>query len=162
MRFHLEHHFDAPVERVERAVLEPDFQERLLDLPNVGHREVTELTEHEDGTVRRVVAYTFGGELPGPVQKVVGGKTASWDEVGVFDPGRHEWRFVIRPRMPVPFECAGSYLFKPNGGGTLRGVEVDLTVKVPVVGRLVENAIRDGLVKTMDAEAAILADYLTR
>lgn len=161
MRFALDHRFDASLQRVEQAVLDPAYQERLRDLPNVAERRVLEQADQPDGTVRRVVAYTFAGDLPGPVTAAIGGDRISWDEVAIFHPDVHEWRFEVRPHVfEGRFECRGRYRFEPAGAATLRHVEVDLRVKVPFVGSRVERAIRDGLVETMDAEARILAEHL--
>ncbi len=161
MRFVLDHRFDAALERVEQAVLDPAYQERLRDLPNVSERRVLEQADRPDGTVKRVVAYRFAGHLPAPVVAAIGSDQISWDEVAVFHPDAHEWRFEVQPHVfEGRFECRGWYRFESAGAATLRHMEVDLKVKVPFVGSRAERAIRDGLVETMDAEARILAEHL--
>lgn len=157
----MEHHIDATPDRVAAAMVEPEFEERLAKLPNVGERVVNELTREPDGSMHRVVHYKFGGNLPTAVVKAIGGDTITWDEIGDYDPRRREWRFRIVPKVfRGGFDAHGSYAFAPEGDGTKRIVEIDMRVKVPVVGRLVERAIRDGLVETLDAEARLLQEYL--
>lgn len=161
MRFSIRHRFDHPVDRVAAAVLESAYQDQLAGLPHVAERVVTEQTQRADGTVHRVVHYRFGGDLPAPVVRAVGGEVVTWDEVGDYDPATREWRFEIRPKVfRGGFEAHGTYRFVPEGRGAARDVVVEMRVKVPVVGRLVERTIRDGLVDTLDAEARILARYL--
>lgn len=161
MRFTLEHGFDAPVEAVEKASNSADYQERLGDLPNLGERRVKELKKHPDGSMHRVVHYKLGSQLPVPVVAVIG-SAATWDEVADFDPANHEWTFEIKPHvLSGRIECRGRYTFEPDGEQTKRTVEVDLKVKVPLVGGRVEKEIAKGLRETMDAEARLLVDYLS-
>lgn len=161
MRFTFSDRFDAPLERVEEAVLSDEYNERLKDLPNIDERVVTEQRTRSDGSIRRVVHYKFGGRLPPAVEKVLGGSMVSWDEVGVFDPGNHEWTFEIEPHVLADrFECHGTYTFRTDGEATVREVAVELKVKIPVVGGRVENAISEGLEETLHAEGRALAEYL--
>jgi len=161
MQIRLEHRIDASVEEVERATLDDTFQLRLTSLPNVHERRILSQDERQDGTVHRVVRYRFGGNIPAPVLRAIGGATVSWDEEGTFDPAAHEWRFVIHPHvMKGRLECDGRYSFSPQGNETLRVVQADVTVKVPLVGRRVERFIADGLTDTMNAEARILEAFI--
>ncbi len=162
MRFTLEHRFDAPVDVVAKVANDPDFQQTLADLPNVGERRVTELIEHPDGSIHRVVRYTLGSQLPAPVVAVLG-QTATWDEIGDYDPSTHQWTFQIKPHvLGGRLECRGRYAFVADGEATKRVVDVDLKVKVPLVGGRAEREIKKGLVDTMEAEAQLLAEYLNR
>jgi hypothetical protein len=162
MRFSLEHRFDAPVDVVERAANDDAYQATLTDLPNLGERRVTELTQHPDGSIHRVARYKLGSQLPAPVVAVLG-QTATWDEIADFDPATHTWTFRIAPHILAGrIACHGSYVFVPetDGNGTRRTVEVDLEVRVPLFGGRAEREIRKGLVETMDAEARLLSDFL--
>lgn len=160
MRFSLEHHFDAPVDVVETASNDTAYQDRLANLPNLGERNVTKLDHHPDGSIDRVTHYKLGSQLPAPVVAVIG-SAATWDEVATFDPGKREWTFRIRPQVLAGrIDCKGLYRFVPDGDRTKRIVEVDLRVKVPLVGGRVEREIGKGLKETMDAEARILSEYI--
>ena len=160
MRFTLEHHFDAPVDIVEKASNDPAYVERLSDLPNLGERRVTRFEEHSDGSIDRVVHYKLGSQLPAAVVAVIG-SAATWDEIACFDPSGHEWTFEIRPNvMKGRIDCRGRYRFVPDGNGTKRTVEVDLKVKVPLVGGRVEREIGKGLTETLEAEAELLTEFL--
>jgi hypothetical protein len=162
MRFTLEHTFDAPIDVVEKASNSPDYQQMLDDLPNLGKRKVTSLEEHTDGSMHRVTHYTLGAQLPAPVVAVLG-QSATWDEVADYDPATHTWTFEIKPHvLGGRLKCHGNYRFQEDGQQTTRVVEVDVKVKVPLVGGRVENEIRKGLVETMDAEATLLQEYLSR
>lgn len=162
MRFSLEHHFSAPVDVVEKASNDRAYQDQLDDLPNIAERRVTHLEERPDGSIHRVVRYRLGAQLPAPVAAVIG-PAASWDEVGDFDATTHEWTFEIRPHVLAGrILCNGRYAFEPDGDGTKRLVDIDLKVKIPLVGGRVEKEIRKGLTETMDAEAKLLEDYLSK
>lgn len=161
MRFTVSDRFDASLERVEQAILEPEYQKRLEHLPNVAERNLVEQVEAPDGTVNRVVYYRFGGRIPSAVTSAIGTDEISWDERSVFDPATHTWRFEIHPHAARDrFACRGSWVLAEDGAGTARTVTVELQVKVPIVARLVENAIAQGLRETLEAEAKILSDYV--
>jgi len=161
VRLHLEHRIDAPVDVVERASLDPAFEERLKTLPNVAERTVTSREDQHDGRIHRVVRYRFTGPIPAPVIKAIGGSIISWEEIGDYDPDSHEWSFEIKPHiLPGRIRCNGRYAFEAEGDATLRTVDVDLKVSVPLVGGRVEKVIASGLRDNMNAEAELLASYV--
>lgn len=158
VRIHLEHRIDAPLDVVERASLDPRFDDELAELPNVAERSVRQRDVHPDGTIHRVVRYRFTGPIPAPVVKALGGGVIGWDEIGDFDPSRHEWTFEIRPHVFAGrIRCHGRYAFAERDGATVRVVDVDLKVSVPFVGGRVEKVIADGLKENLEAEARLLA-----
>jgi hypothetical protein len=161
MRFALRHRFDAPRARVELATIDPAYEQRLETLPNLGERRLVEEERRADGTIRRVVFYRLRADLSPAVTRAIGTKDVTWDEISEFDPARHEWRFTIRPKVfASKFDADGVYRFREEGSATVRDVEVEVRVRVPVVGRLVEKAIGQGLVENLDAEARMLAEHL--
>lgn len=161
MQLRLEHRIEAALQDVETATLSDEFQVRLTSLPNIHERRVLSQERDDDGTIHRVVRYRFGGSLPAPVLRAIGGAAVSWDEEGTFDPQAHEWRFVIHPHvMAGRLSCGGRYAFRGDDAGTLRLVDVEIEAKVPLVGRRVEKFIADGLTDTMDAEARMLDQFL--
>lgn len=161
MRITVSDAFDAPIGRVEEAVLSDGYQEMLSDLPNVAEREVREQKAGAKGRVHRVIYYKFGGTLPGPAAAVVGGETVSWDEESDWNPDTHTWDITIKPHVAQDkFSATGTMAFIEDGETTVRRVEVDVEVKVPFVGRLVEKVIADGMKQTMQAEADKLREYL--
>lgn len=161
MRLTLEHRIDAPLDEVEQATLDEDFQRRLTSLPNVHERRVLSVETRADGTVHRVVRYAFAGPVPTPVLSAIGASIVSWDETATFDPDAHEWRFDIQPHfMRGRLLCSGRYAFVPAGEATDRIVEADITVKVPLVGGRVERFIGQSLTTTMGAEAGMLSEYV--
>jgi hypothetical protein len=124
---------------------------------------VRQREDRPDGTIHRVVRYRFTGPVPAPVVKAIGGAAIGWDEIGDFDPARHEWEFEIRPHVLAGrIMCEGRYGFVPDGDATKRIVDVDLKVRVPLVGGRVEKVIADGLKDNMNAEANILASYVLK
>lgn len=161
MRLTLEHRIDAPLDEVEQATLDEDFQRRLTSLPNVHERRVLSVDKRPDGCVHRVVRYAFSGPVPTPVLSAIGASIVSWDETSTFDPAAHEWRFEIQPHfMRGRLQCSGRYAFVAAGEATDRIVEADITVKVPLVGGRVERFIGQSLTTTLGAEADMLSEYL--
>jgi hypothetical protein len=161
VHLHLEHRIDAPLDAVVRASLDPAFEAALNDLPNVAERTVTERQDGPDGSIHRVVRYRFAGPIPAPALKAIGGAIISWDEIGDYDPNNHEWRFEIRPHIfPGRITCNGRYCFVRDGDATVRAVDADMKVNVPLVGGRVEKALAQGLRDNMSAEAELLGRYV--
>ncbi len=163
MRFSLTHRFEAPLDEVERLANSGDFQAELDLLPNVGSRHLLELTAREDGSMHRVTKYSLGSQLPAPVVAVLG-QSATWNEIADYDPSSHTWTFRIEPHvLGGQLDCHGTYTFEADGpDATKRTVDVEITVKVPIVGGRAEREIKKGLVETMEAEAELLAEHLNR
>ena len=161
MRFRLEHRFDAPLERVERAILDPSFDAQLAELPNVKERSVLEHEDRPDGSVHRKVRYRLHASLPSAVTRVIGTHDVQWVEASDFDPATHTWRFEIHPDLRgVGFDCRGTITLRSQGPGTVRELSGEVKVKVPLLGGRVEKAIVEGLTENMDAESELLARFL--
>lgn len=161
MRIAFTDRIPAPLDVVEAAILEASFQQRLRGLPNVAERAVTLQEERPDGTVRRIARYRYGGDLPAGVERAVGTSALTWDEVGVFHPSRHEWTFEVEPHVfSGRLECRGTYRLRSEGEATIREIDLDVRVNVPIVGARAERAIAEGLEETIRAEGEILSTYL--
>lgn len=163
MRFTVSDEFDAGVDEVERAVLDPEFQKRLVRLPNVSQRSVVSQETSEDGRIHRTVFYKFGGTLPSAARTFLGTTELTWDEVAIFDPSTHEWEFEVKPyAMADRIECRGLQTYTDHGDGSRRDADLELKVKMLLVGGAVENAIRGGLEQTLHAEAQMLREFLAQ
>ena len=94
MRFSVEQVFPGPLERVEAALLDSAFLERLATLPKLGAPQLLDVTENGT-TVRRRVRYRFAGDLSPAVTAVVDPAKLTWVEDAVVDRTTHRTTFRI-------------------------------------------------------------------
>jgi len=165
MRFRFQH--SLPTDRVglERAFLEPAFGSFLV-VHHPGLRRAENRVDADDG---RVVSGVLTLEAEPRAYKVAG--RAVWTRQGVlcchwrYDRERGEGRFENHPNIPATLKA----LFVNHGtmrveesepGAVLRVFELEILVRLPVVGRLAERAVFRGGLEMMDQEARLLARFL--
>lgn len=81
-------------------------------------------------------------DAPGPVKKIFG-STQHVSDSGAYDPAASTYTFTVRPgTMPDKVKIGGVVTVTDNGDGTSARVnEVDVSVKIFGLGRLVEGTI---------------------
>lgn len=160
MRFHLEQDFDVPLQQVEDAYVDPEFIERLAELPRLGHPELID-QERDGALVRQRVRYRFEGDLSSAVTRVVDPSRLTWVEETVLDRRVHRTTFVIRPdHYGNRLEASGTFTLHGHGTRTRRVTDGDLRVHVPFVGGKVERAIVSGLAEHAAREVELLTAWL--
>jgi len=160
VRFRIEQRFDAPLEQVEAALLDPAFLERLATLPTLGRPELLDQRE-EGGLVRRRIRYAFVGELSSAVTAVVDPAKLTWVEDSTLDRHTHGTTFRIVPdHYRDRLAASGTFVLQSAGGGTRRVAEGDLRVRFPLVGSKVERAIVSGLREHAAAEERAMREWL--
>ena len=161
MRFSLEQQLPGAIDDVLAALLDPEFLRCLGDLPNLGAPEVLSQERAGDVVVQRV-HYAFTGSLSAAVTRVIDPKKVTWVDETTYDLGVRQATFRIIPdHYGNKLRCHGTHVFTSRAdGGTIRNVEGELTVKVPLVGRIVERAIASGLEDHLRAEADLLAEWV--
>ena len=161
MRFRLEQTLAGPIDTVARAFTEPGFYEARAGLPKLGRPEVLSRTEDGD-VVNLEVRYRFTGDLSAAARKVVDPVKLSWVERSTHDLAHHHVEFQLVPdNYGNLLRASGRYSFEPHGpDATRRLAEGDVAVKVPLVGKAVENAIVSGLREHLAAEVGVVERYV--
>ena len=162
MRFRIEQRFDAPLEDVEAAYVDPGFLDVLADLPKLGRPQL--LDQRMDGDlVHQRVRYAFTGELSSAVTAVVDPAKLTWVEESTLDRRTHRTRFSIVPdHYGSRLECGGEFVLEPAAAGTRRTADGTIKVRFPLVGGKVERAIVSGLEEHAAAEVQAMARWLSR
>ena len=162
MRFRIEQRFDAPLDDVERAYIDPGFLDLLADLPKLGRPQL--LDQREDGDlIHQRVRYAFTGELSSAVTAVVDPAKLTWVEESTLDRRTHRTRFTIVPdHYRSRLECDGEFVLAPDGSGTRRTADGVIKVRFPLVGGKVERAIVSGLEDHAAAEVDAMQRWLSR
>ena len=160
MRFTIEQAFSAPLERVEAALVDPAYLERLQGLPKLGRPALLE--RREDGAlVHQSVRYAFVGDLNAAVRRVVDPKRLTWVEDATIDRAEHltTWR-IVPDHYANLLRSHGTFRLTPLGEGTGRLAEGEIKVSVPFVGGKVEQAIVSGLREHAALEQEVLEEWL--
>ncbi|MGH9035078.1 MAG: DUF2505 family protein [Acidimicrobiia bacterium] len=161
MRFRLEQTFDAPIDAIALAFTEPDLYTALGALPKLGRPQVLGRTENGD-VVNLQIRYQFTGDLSPAARRVVDPARLSWVEHSTHDLSRHQVEFTMVPdNYGNLLRASGHYTFEPDGpAATRRVAEGEVAVRVPLVGKSVENAIVSGIREHLDEEIAVVERYL--
>jgi hypothetical protein len=161
VRFDLVQDLHAALADVEAAFIDDRFLAELGRLPGLG--SPTFLDRQSDGSrVRQRVRYAFVGHLSAAVTAVVQPDKLTWIEDATLDRATHATTFRILPDHYANLLEASGLITLHDGeaGGTIRRTDGELTVRVPFVGRKVEQAIVSGLQDHAALEAAAVDRWL--
>ena len=161
MRFQLQQRIAAPVDAVVAAFVDPGFYESLEALPNLGRPEL--LSREEKGSVVRMrVRYRFTGQLSAAVRAAVDPKKLTWVEEADHDLEARRVSFrMIADHYADRFKSSGTYRFDPAGdAATTRNCTGDIEIRMPLVGRRVENAIESGVREHLGSEVDLVERWI--
>ncbi len=160
MHFDLTQRFAAAPADVADAYTDPDLYAALVSMPKLGSPQVLDRSV-ADGHVRLRVRYRFVGQLSAAVRAVVDPTKLTWVEESDHDQTARSATFVLRPdHYADRLAGHGTYRFAPDGGGTVRSVAGELSVRAPLVASSVERAIISGLREHFDAEAPLVDRFV--
>lgn len=140
------------------------------------HIEVLEVVRHEDTGSRLLmeVRFAFRGPISPAVQRFIDRNKMSWithNEIRP-DEARADWQ-VLPDHYPDRLKASGVYTFETgpgpgdgtgedgDGATSVVGIEGELKVHVPVLGKSVERVIVSGLCKYFEAEVLTIPDLRT-
>ena len=157
--FKLEHAFpDIPVEVFEQHLNHPDLIKMLDNMPAFRSRDLVSKTDNSDGSTTWRFKVVAGGDLPASARKVVSEDMLTWHEDTKFVPKEHTIYWTITPltqKAADMLESKGIWKLIPDGKGTKRLIEGSISVKVPFVGKVVEQFLASELKKNYDVEPDI-------
>ena len=156
----------VPPSRVMAAYGSPAFYEGRSVRDDI---EVLEVVRHTDTGARLLmeVRFAFRGRISPAVQRFIDRNKMTWitrNEIRP-DEARAAW-LVLPDHYPDRLSAAGVYTFEPGPGdgdgdgaaSTVVGLEGDLKVHVPVLGKSVEKVIVSGLRTYFEAEVLTIPD----
>jgi hypothetical protein len=154
--FTLEHDFpDISVELFEKHLNHPDLIESLKKMPAFRSRDLVEKKDLGGGVINWRFKVVAGGNVPGPVQKVLPEEMLTWHEDTKFVPAEHTIYWTITPltkKAAEMLESKGIWKLIPKGKGTKRIIEGSVNVKVPFVGKIAEAFLVGELKRNYDVE----------
>ena len=154
--FTLEHNFpDIPVEVFEQHLNHPELIKMLDKMPAFRSRDLVSKTDNGDGSITWRFKVVAGGDVPSAVRKVLSEEMLTWHEDTKFVPAEHTIYWTITPlaeRAQKLLESHGIWKLIPAGKGTRRVIEGNITVKVPLLGKIVEQYLAGELKRNYDVE----------
>ena len=184
MRFSAEHRFSASQGEVAAVLADPDFY-RSLELPDLRLLEVRRLpaasalgsrrggdappetepeTEPETGVLLR---YEFTGSLDPVALRLLGGTRLTWSQEVHLRDGEGGWLTFAAESSPRLLHGRADFVLRPDRAragsrarATVRRLDGELTVAIPVVGRMAERRIVSGVLGRLDVEAGAVRRWL--
>lgn len=161
--FKLEHNFpDIPVDVFEQHLNHPDLIKMLDKMPAFRSRDLVSKTDNKDGSTTWRFKVVAGGDLPASARKVMSDDMLTWHEDTRFVPSEHTIYWTITPlaqKAADMLESKGIWKLIPDGKGTKRLIEGSINVKVPFVGKVVEQFLAGELKKNYDVEPDIQRQF---
>jgi hypothetical protein len=146
--------YDAPAEAVAAMLDDVAFREAVLERQKVLRGSVD-----IDGDVVTIEQVRSGGDLPSFARSFVG------DEITIVQ--KETWTSPTSCDLALsipgkPGEAAGTMVLAESGGTTTESINLELSVRIPLVGGKIEGLIA-GLVKqALDIEHEVGVEWLGR
>jgi uncharacterized protein YndB with AHSA1/START domain len=146
--------YDAPAEAVTAMLDDPAFREEVL-----ARQRVLRGSVEIDGDVVRIEQVRSARDVPSFARKFVGDEivivqTETWTsptsaDVGLAIPGK-------------PGEASGTMTLTESGGTTTESIDLDLSVRIPLVGGKIEAMIAGMFRDALDKEHQVGVEWLAR
>ncbi len=159
MQFRHELSYDAPPERVYAMLADPDFRRRSCEAMQVISADV-QLDPDPDGGegfTLTIDQQQNTKDLPSFARAIAGDSTQAIQ--------REVWLSTTTGSLSIeapgkPTSVAGTIRLEPSGSGTTEVVELEIKVKVPLVGGKLEKLLAEKVAAGMDAEREVGVRWL--
>ncbi len=154
MNYHAEHTFNAPHEAVWAMFTNPDAH--TAKFASMGHRDIEVLEcDHDADTFRikiqRLVDFDvprFARRIFTPTNTVTSTETWTDNGDGTY---RANW---TGETVGVPIDVTGQAALEPSDGGTNYRLDVEVEIRVPIIGGKVADFARGDARRQVDQEFA--------
>ena len=156
MKFRHELSYDAAPDRVFEMLADPAFREAVcaaqdvlsakVDLERSGAGFSLTVDQQQRTDDLPSFARTFAGDSTRAVQREVW-EDSTGGTLRIETPGK-------------PSEISGTITLRPEGSGTVEIVELELRVRVPLIGGKLETLMGDKVRNGMDVEHGVGTDWL--
>lgn len=148
--------YDAPPDEVFAMLSDPAFREKVCAAQQVVSADVR-LTPSGSGFTLEMDQVQNTAGLPAIAKKIAGDTTEVTLKESWSSPSRGSLE-IIAPGKPT--SASGTITLAPDGGGTVETVDLDVKVKVPLIGGKLENLMADNIKTGMDVEHTVGAAWL--
>lgn len=155
VRFEAHHEFHGPPVAVAAVLADPSFH-LGLELPDLSLPELVARRDDETG-VHLSLRYEFVGSLDPRARRLLGGERLRWLQDLHLEPGGGGGTLSFAAeRDPRRLHGRAEFRLEPAPEGSVRRLEGELRVAVPVIGGMAERRIVPGLLGRLDLEAEAL------
>jgi hypothetical protein len=156
MRFDVEHSFAATPHAVADLLVDADFY-GTVELPDLALREVV-TSEPSGERATLALRYEYVGSLDPVARKLLGGRVLTWLQTLTIDraPGRGRLTIAADGAADLLRADASVVLRAAENGTTVRRIDGEFVVRVPLVGGAAERRILPGVLRRLDVEADAL------
>lgn len=157
MKFRHELPYDASPDQVFEMVADPAFREATCAAQDVGAASVS-LSRAGNGFSLTIDQQLDTGDLPSFARAFAG------DSIRFIQ--HEEWPDstggTVRIEAPgKPAQISGTVTIRPEGSSTVEIVELDVKVKVPLVGGKLEQLLADKIRASLDSEHGVGVTWLS-
>lgn len=156
MRYRRELVYEAAPEDVFAMLADPAFRERVGDAQGVASIDVT-LTREGPGFSVVIDTLQDTAGLPAIARKIAGDTTQAVV--------REQWADATGGTVEItapgkPTKAVGTVGLSPSATGTTYVLELDVTVKVPLIGAKLEKVMADNIEQGLSAEHSVGTAWL--
>ncbi len=160
VRFGFEQRWVAAVDEVVEVYLDPGFWSALTDLRSTSAPTVLGIDRSGDRAVVRL-RYALAVDLPREAARFIDPENVTWVEETTWDLPRRTAEVRFLPTQGGGLLRAGATAtMAEDGDGSVRRLQGDLKVRIPLLGGKVERAFVEGVGEHLAAEADAVADHL--
>lgn len=161
--FQLQQHYPFQPSEVMGAMLHPGLHAFLEHhVPDLRSRTELELSRRGD-TVERKVRCVPSTPIPDAARHLVKPEMITWVEEARFDLSRDTVSIQIIPAgFRHVFSFVGRIVLEADPGGCRRKVTGEVTIRMPVVGKIVEDYLIEEIRRNMDAEGQALGQFMAK
>lgn len=160
MRLHHDYSFDAACEDVYALLTDEDFQNERIE--GTGVDPTASVTQDGESDIVTITLRLPTAGAPSAMRTFVGDHLVVTDERhwGAEEAdGARRGSLTVRV-ADVPVSMRGTVSLVPDGDGCVLTVDGDLRCSIPIVGRMIETQLAEGLDGVVDAEADAVAARL--
>ena len=160
MKMLLTHHFPCSPEEFWAVVMDPVFSKETDQKARI-EKTVLESRIEPDGRRYQHMRFFYLDPLPAIVARILGTGHLTYEQIQRIDDRALtlEWE-VIPPISRKKFRADGFYRVRAAKGGCERVIEGDVEVKVPLVGRKIEQGVIDQIKNGYERGADIIRQRL--
>lgn len=156
MRFRHELRYDAAPDRVFAMLADPAFRQAVCEAMDVISADV-DLERHGDGFTLTIDQLQRTDDLPSFARTFAGDSTQAVQRETWVDASGGSLQ-IEAPGKPT--HVSGTITLLPDGAGTTEVVDLEIKVKVPLVGGKLERLMAEKVQAGMDVEHTVGVDYL--
>jgi hypothetical protein len=160
VKFGFEQRWTTSVEKVLDLYTSEDFWASLHGLSKFDPPEILEITTRGDTATTRL-RYRLDVDLPREAARFIDPDDVSWVQMTTWNLPDATGDVVFLPDQgQALLKAEATTEVVDDGGEVVRRIRGDLRVRIPLLGRRVENAIVEGIGDYLEEEAGAAADEL--